>query len=228
MAKSPNMTPSFDLFTKSKELVVKNWKVFGLLYLPSLLYALNTGLHSSNNRSVSFAGYEVSSSSFELKASIVGLVLVFFLAFVVIEALIQILLQILTYRTAKGEQPSLPELWQDAKKYGWRLIKLWIRVGFYILGGLLLFIVPGIIMIRKYFLSSYYLLDRDLTSKEAMRQSAEDSSKYSGAIWGVLGVGVVLAFAGVIPVLGGLIAAALAGLYSVAPAMRYFEIKKAS
>ena len=227
MANNANMTPSFGLFGKSKHMVVNNWKVFGLIYLPSLLFALSSNFTSTSEKVVNIGPYKLSISSISGSTSLVGIIILAVLLYIILEVLIQIFLQLLTYHTANGGAPSISALWQDVKKYGWRLVNLWLTVGVYIIGGLLLFIVPGIIMSRKYFLSGYYLIDRDLTTKEAMKLSAEQSSKYSGSIWGILGVGIVLSLSGIVPFVGGLLSAILAALYSVAPALRYFEIKKA-
>jgi hypothetical protein len=107
---------------------------------------------------------------------------------------------------------------------------LWLRyvgvsvcVGLVVLGGLLLFIVPGLFMLRRYVLAPYYLVDRNLGVFEAMRQSAADSKHFSKAIWGLLGVQLLVAITGIIPFAGVI----LQLLYLCAPAVRYYEFQDA-
>jgi len=90
----------------------------------------------------------------------------------------------------------------------------------------LLLIVPGVIAIRRYFLAPYLMLDKDLSIREAMKQSAALSKPYSGSIWGIIGVIVLLSLPSIIPVIGWAVSFVLMLLYSVAPALRYQELKK--
>lgn len=108
------------------------------------------------------------------------------------------------------------------------MVGLYIVVGLYILVGLILFIVPGVIFLRRYFLSPYVMLDKKAGIKEAMARSAAISKPYSGSIWGIIGVIVLFELVGIIPYIGWLISFVLSVLYSVAPALRYQELKKLS
>jgi hypothetical protein len=59
-----------------------------------------------------------------------------------------------------------------------------------------------------------------------MKQSAAATKPFSGAIWGIIGVYILLSLPGFIPLIGGLVSIALTTLYSVAPALRYYELSK--
>jgi uncharacterized membrane protein len=135
------------------------------------------------------------------------------------------MLQVLELRTANGKKPTLGELWLQTKKYGPRLFGLGFVVGLYVLLGFIMLIVPGLIFIRRYFLSAYVLMDQDVSISEAMKISAEMTKPYSGSIWGIIGVSILLSLTGVIPVIGWVISLVLSALYSVAPALRYYELK---
>src|SRR6185295_10606488 len=111
------------------------------------------------------------------------------------------------------------------KKFGPRLLGLGIVVGLMLIGGFLLLVIPGLIVLRRYYLSPYYLVDKDLTIGEAMKQSAADSKPNSQAIWAVIGVSVLLSLTGVVPLIGGILSFVLVSLYSVAAPLRYREIK---
>lgn len=92
----------------------------------------------------------------------------------------------------------------------------------------LLLIVPFFFMLRRYILAPYYMMDQNLGVFASMKASAEDSKKYSGAIWGIIGVVFLFVLANLLPVIGWLIYAALIVSYATATAIRYEQIKAAN
>jgi uncharacterized membrane protein len=88
--------------------------------------------------------------------------------------------------------------------------------------------VPGLIMLRRYFLAPYVMLDKKCSIKEAMDTSAEISKPYSGYVWGVIGVIFLIGLINIIPFIGWIISFIVGMFYSVAPAMRYRELRKLS
>jgi hypothetical protein len=132
---------------------------------------------------------------------------------------------VLELRTVQGQQFGLMEVIRLGWRYFWRLLGLYITVGAIITIGLLLLIVPGIIVIRRYALAAYFLIDQNVGIWEAMSRSAATTKGYSGAIWGLIGVQILLGAPGWIPVIGPLISAGMGMLYSCAPAMRYEQFK---
>lgn len=129
-------------------------------------------------------------------------------------------------RSVRGKIVSFNEAVELGKHYAWRLCLLALASGAIILIGFLLFIIPGLFMLRRYYLAPYFLVDRDLGVFEAMTQSAEASKKHSGPIWGLIGVMLLLSILGIIPVIGFFFGI-LSLLYSFAPAKRYDELHKA-
>ncbi len=117
-------------------------------------------------------------------------------------------------------------LWKIVKELGWRMVGLYLVVGLTIVVGFFLFIIPGLIFLRRYYLSAYVMLDKKTGIREAMDRSAAMSKPHSGSVWGVIGVTFLIAMTGVIPFIGWLVAFTLGMLYSVAPALRYQELKK--
>ena len=116
----------------------------------------------------------------------------------------------------------------EALKVGLRLflrfLGLSIVMGLVIGIGFLLLIVPGLFMLRRYILAPYFLVDKNLGIMEAMKQSAETSKKYSSALWGLIGVTILISLPGIVPVIGGIISAILGIAYYCAPAVRYHEV----
>lgn len=124
-------------------------------------------------------------------------------------------------KSVRGEKIDLSQALKEGLKYFWKLLGLLICMGLLILGGLILLIVPGLIMIRRYYLAPYYLIDQDLSITEAMRQSAADSKPVSGAVWGVIGVSVLFGLLSLV-----LVGIVLSVMYYCASTLRYQQIAK--
>lgn len=215
---------SFTLFTKSKDAVLKNLKTFGILYiLPFLISLAGITTNSDGNiaGSPNFGGASIS-------PSVIGLGLLFSVVALVVYIIVTVMLYALNLETADGKRPELDDLWPYVKKFGWRIVLLSIAITFLIILGLLALIVPGLIFIRRYYLAPYALIDKDLSVGEAMKESARLSKPFSGSVWGIIGVTILLSLPGVIPIFGWLISFVLGVLYTAAPAMRYLELKKLS
>ena len=130
---------------------------------------------------------------------------------------------------ASKDEPAITfdKLWPTVKELGPRMLGLYLLIALYVIGGLIFFIVPGFIMLRRYFMAPYVMLETKCGIKDAMERSAELTKPFSGAVWGVIGVMVLFAMLNAIPYIGWLISFALSCAYSVAPAMRYQELKRA-
>jgi hypothetical protein len=222
-AKEKKYVSAFTLFTKSKNLVLQNINVFGALYLIPFIFNLLPSLtdNSSDADRTSSLFNGLSGTGF---VAVAGFGIVFAVISIIISFIIQTMLFAAELEVSEDKKPSLRPLFDVAKKYWLRIAGLSIVTALLFVGGLILFIVPGLIVIRRYFLASYYLIDKDLSIGEAMRQSAADSKQAAGSIWGVIGVSFLLALTAIVPLIGWLVAFVLTALYSVAPALRYKEI----
>lgn len=205
--------PSFELFNPSVDVIKNNLLVyFVLAVLPILVWVLPYGV----------IGISEDTSELSPMFLVTGLIAS------IASLLIYPALTYTALRTSKGEKVQLNEAFREGYKKFWPLLGTAFLTGIIIFIGILAFIVPGIIMIRRYLLAPYYVLDRDMGITEAMKTSADESKQYSGTIYGILGVNVVFIIISVIPVIGQIIGTILQFLYSVAPALRYHEIKEAS
>lgn len=218
---------AFTLFSKSSELVRNNLGTFALIYLLpfiSNLGQLDSDAHENGfERLQNFNGF--SGVSPYAIGGMVGFGVLLFLAFAAIWLLVNAMKYTLELESSKGKKPDVKQLWPFAKKYWWRLFGLLFVTVLLIFGGLLLLIVPGLIAIRRYFLAPYVMIDKDLSISEALRQSAALSKPYSSSIWSIVGVMVLISLPSFIPVVGWIITFVLAMLYSIAPALRYQELK---
>jgi hypothetical protein len=205
---SKPLRSAFSLFRPSVEALRQNiWLYLLLIVLPSLLITIGS---PSDTESLDSYPFLIATGSI--------LTLVFYPA--------------VTYaylHAAKGEVVSFRNAF-SSKSYDkfWRLLGLGILVSVVVILGLIAFIVPGIIFIRRYFLASYYVMDRDMNILDAMRASAKESKQFSGAVYGVLGVVLLIAMLSIFSLPGLVASAILTILYATAPALRYLDIKKAA
>lgn len=135
---------------------------------------------------------------------------------------------IATYEASQDKVIAFNRLWATTREIGWRLIGLYIVTGLIIFVGFILLIIPGLIMLRRYFLAPYVMIDKNCGIREAMDRSAAISKPHSGYIWGIVGVTILISMIGIIPLIGSIVAFVMGMFYSVAPALRYQELKKLS
>jgi len=217
-----NLTSSFDLFTKSYEKIKKNIGiVLGLYFGPILIFFLLI------MTAVGIPAVITSASGSSNAANIIAIIsgTLVFVGIILFFLIYTAVIQTLYLQLARDKKPTLNSVWQEARPRVVDVFFATILSGLVILGGFLLFIIPGFFMIRRYYLVSYFVIDKKLGAREAMKQCSAKSIKASGYVWGVLGVTLLLSLAGFIPFIGGLISMVLGIIYSVAPALRYDEIK---
>jgi hypothetical protein len=218
------LAPSWDLVAPSWRLLVKYYEpVIFLFILPSLLLVLGSLLlgdtrqlhhvHDINHRQhigIGLMGLSVVWSIINYGPSL------FF-----------------RLQAAGGKQINLLNCYRKGLKFFWRLVGLNLLIGAVILVGLLLFIIPGLffiyLFVKRYYLSAYYLVDRNLGIWEALHASHEETADYTPAIWGLIGVQISFSLlAGIVSSVTrvGSVAAIFIQLVCLfLPVLRYREIK---
>jgi hypothetical protein len=136
---------------------------------------------------------------------------------------VNIALMIVTLKAARGEKLSFTETFRAAWPYFFRVLGLYAVVSIAVIIGLALLIVPGLILLRRYFLASYYVVDRNLGIFAAMDASA-DESKRAGGVWGLIGFALVIILLGFIPHVGWVPAVIASILYTCMITWRYIQI----
>ncbi len=212
---------AFTLFTKSKELVIANINTYAVLLLIPLAVNIIASL-STNGSGTSLGSFGVGG----VGLGSVGMGAGFGLLSLIVSIFVSLFTYALNNEVAKNKKPQLAELWPVVKKFGWRLVGLSLLIGLLFGFGLILLIVPGLIVLRRYLLAPYVMLDQDLGITAAMEESARISKPYSGAVWGVIGVSFLCAVVAIVPLIGWIISFVLTGLYQVATGLRYYELKK--
>ena len=132
----------------------------------------------------------------------------------------------LKYQSAKGVKMSFKETLDGCWPFFWRMLGLTLLRGLIIIVDFILLIVPGLFMWKRYMLAPYYLMDKNLGIRESLRRSAADSKPYANAIWGLIGVYVLIWLIGILPVIG-YASTIISILYCCAQALRYLQIKEA-
>ncbi|HET7827897.1 MAG TPA: hypothetical protein VFK97_03450 [Candidatus Saccharimonadales bacterium] len=226
---------AFELFTPSKELVLKNIWIFGPLYAVPLIFYIHSWIWSplphqtvhwwqhSDRFSPGWTGSPIPTYS---TFALVGFSIFWFIIVAAIGTIVQIMAQAAQLDAVEGRPLDFTDLWRVVKQLGWRLFGLYIVMGVIILVGLILFIIPGLIMIRRYILAPFVMLDKKTDIRQSLAKSAELSRLNTGSIWGVLGVLFLIGLINIIPIIGGLASFALGSFYSIAPAMRYHQLKR--
>jgi uncharacterized membrane protein len=247
------VTPAFDLFLKSYDLVKENFTVFALLYIFPLIIGLSNGTwvvasHRSWSNDTPVAANTLSTSTLPAYAwGGFGVALLFALA---IAVALQVMLQAAQLESSHGRRPKISHLWQIVKKRGWQMFGLYLAVSFMVLLsfiplliflaigltslpillaiiGVLIFIFPAVVMVRRYFVAPYVLLDDDSIGVwAAMDKSAKITLRDTGSVYSIMGVMILFSLFGALPLIGWIISFGLHFFYNVAPALRYQELKK--
>ena len=217
-------TSAFDLVPRSFELVSKYLPLFALVSSAPLLM---TVLSAVNSKEV-----EVGSSLSPglLFQSALGMAPAVALILGIISIVLQTMALGLVLKAAQEKPTNVNELTEVARKFSLKYLGLSILSGLVIVLGFVLLIVPGFIAITRLFLAPYVMVSENLGVVESMKRSSELSKGNAGAIWGIIGVTILLGIIGQIlgfisPVVGAVVASLLGIGYSVAPAIRYLELK---
>jgi hypothetical protein len=215
------LAPAFSLVGPSLRLLREHiWPVFYLGFLPILILTIGIVLLTSrvNPETGAFTVFD--------DREIAGVIITITGAMAAIAAFPGLLY--LQLQAIKKKSPTALESVQAGLPRLPALIVLGILESMLIVGGLILFIIPGLILLRKFFLSQYYVIDKKMGPIAAMKQSMKDSNPNAGPIWTVIGVsflfGILSSFVGYVPVIGYIASLIVSFLYVFAPAFRYGEI----
>ena len=229
---SPLYLPSaFDLFKPSKDLFIKHFGVFGWLFAIPFIMWLHSWISvpaGGGNwwQRASDANYGWTTPNFFGAA--IGYSIVWTLFALIVGTAIQMMTQDAQLKAAEGKKVALSEHWQVVKKIWPKLALTYIAFGLILLVGFILLIIPGLFALRRYMFAPYVMLDAHgkIGVKEALDKSAELGLQNTGAVWGLIGVSFLISLCGIVPVIGSLASFVLGALYSIAPALRYQQLKK--
>ena len=228
---SPLYMPSaWSLFKPSRDLFMNNINVFAPLYVLPLILWLHSWIsipaHGGNYwQRLSDANFAWPTVPTTYLGIFIGFSIIWLIFTLIAGTLVQVMLQKAQLELSKDKHVELDQLWQYAKTNWLELLKLYIVLAVIIGIGFALLIVPGLILMRRYFFAPYVMIDKKCGIKEALEGSHAISNRNTGAVWGLIGVLFVISLIGILPIIGSLASFVLGALYSIAPAMRYQQLK---
>jgi hypothetical protein len=238
MAKSQTTNPQYksaaSLFSDSYNIVKRNLNLFALLYFVPLALAVADTIQELSGHSEDAANnshwltlFNPTGSSSSIDTASWPGSIVFILLLAVALLITSLMLVIAQTRTAQGKTLTLAQTWQDFKKLGLKILGVEILMGLSIVAGFILFIIPGIYIMGRVYLAPYLLVDKNVGITDAIKGSWNLTKGRMWPVYGVLLFTILLGLTGILPVVGPLVSGLLTAAYSVAPALRYFELKKA-
>ena len=156
-----------------------------------------------------------------VEAFVVGLILLIGASIFFMPAFYRIILAAAHQRTI-----LLRKAFEDDWSVGVRLVLTQLLAGIFILVGLVLLVVPGLVLFVRFSLVPYVVIEEKLSGLEALRRSRDLVRGRSWEIWGLFGLGGVAGALSFVPVLGTLLSSIAAILLMPTTALRYLEIKE--
>jgi hypothetical protein len=108
---------------------------------------------------------------------------------VISAAFIVVYLSSIKGKKLKDPQPALEQVWPVA----WKYFLLSLLVGFTVVGGFILFIIPGIIILPRLALASYFFIDQKMDVMDAFKASWNHTKGHSAKVWGIIGASILMA-----------------------------------
>jgi hypothetical protein len=208
----PQLPSAFKLFGPSLSIIGRNFETFLALILGPLVLLIVGVIFGFVS--------DLNPDNQSLQVGVSFIVFILMVATAVLYFMFMPGLIVTQLRGAYGKSISPREAVKTGLPFFWRLVGLSLLLGLIYAVSFILLIVPFFFMYKRYILAKYYLVERNLGIKEAMRQSAEDSKQYSSPLWGLVGVTFLIE---IVPFANWI----LPILYSCAPVARFKEIMEA-
>lgn len=209
---------------------MEHLNVFGFLYIIPLIFWLHGwvstpagGGHFWSRTTDANYGWTFPAG---INAAFIGFSILWFIIAIAAAVIMAIMQQRAQLDVSEDKMPALNHSWQTVKERWPDLLKLYIAMVVIIGVGFILLIIPGLFMLRRYMFAPYVMLEKKVGVKEALEESHRLGMANTGAVWGIIGVMFLISLCGIIPVIGSLASFILGALYSIAPALRYQQLKK--
>lgn len=225
-----------ELFSMSRLLIWKNIWVFAPLFAVILIYVFHAwawtpALGSHNERS-NWTRYSWFGAGFGatlphyLWYTIVGYSTMWLAFIVLVGTPVQVAIQQAQLDVVKGHKMYLKRWLRSVREMLIPMAGLYLAMGVLILIGLVLFVVPGLIALRKFFLAPYVMLDTRCGIREALQGSAKLTDQNPRSVWSIILVMAVIGLLHVVLFIGWFLALVVGLFFSLAPAIRYRELKR--
>lgn len=152
------------------------------------------------------------------------MLLVLYLAVIAFFVLCSEALLFATLQSVRGNKTTYSAALQAAAHNFGNYIGLMLILLILSVLGLVCLVVPGLFIIKRYYLAPLYMIDHNRGIAEALNQSQEDTKKYGG-IWGLMGLWFVIIILFFVPAIGWLLTLVGSTIYCCATALRYEQIQ---
>lgn len=225
-----------ELFGLSRKIIWNNIWIFAPLFIVVFIYAFHAwawtpAIGGHNERSV-WTRYSWFGAGFGatlphyLWYTVVGYSTLWLGFIVLIGTPLQIIIQQAQLDVVQGHKLRIKRLFRTVREMWLPMIGLYLITGLLILGGLVLLVIPGLIALRRYLLAPYVMLDTGCSIGEALTRSAALSAKNPRSIWGIIVFMTAIGLLNMVLFIGWFLALVVGLLYSLAPVIRYQELKK--
>lgn len=126
-------------------------------------------------------------------ALVLGITAAFFIIGLIISALVNGMITYAAYKTSKGEPTTIAEAFRETKKRFGAIYYATVVSALKVLGGLLLFIVPGIRASLRYQMVVFPIFDEDLRGKQALQRIKFLTKDHLLEMFGIMTVANLLA-----------------------------------
>ncbi|MGI0134250.1 MAG: YciC family protein [Candidatus Micrarchaeaceae archaeon] len=95
---------------------------------------------------------------------------------------------VLQLHVARKKTITVNDAYTQGFRDFWQVLGVLLLTSFIIMLGFICLIVPGFMLLRRYALAPYYVVDKNMDVSQAMQRSWQDSNRAAGYIWGTIGV----------------------------------------
>ncbi len=136
-------------------------------------------------------------------AIVIPIVLIIFIISIVISTYVYGLIYFVAWKTSRLETTTFGEAFKVVTGHFWTIFVIQVIVGLKILGGLLLFIVPGIRAALRYELVLFPVFEENLNSRKAIKNIKALTKGHLIELFGLATVSSLVPFIGLLLHLGG-------------------------
>lgn len=127
--------------------------------------------------------------------------------------------------SVRGKKLEIGEAFNRGVPFIIKMFLLSVLVALSVIGGLILFIIPGLIILPRLSLAHYFLIDKNMGVMDAYKASWNETKGHAGKVWGIIGVSLLMLLP-IITIVGILVTVYWLVMYSAALCLLYVYLTK--